>query len=61
MLLPSVEGQEGGKWIVIDSGMSAFREPAFYFYPQKLRDCFNLLSISYVHVLAISHLFVVWL
>lgn len=26
MLLPSVEGQEGGKWIVIDSGM-------LYFHP----------------------------
>lgn len=28
MLLPSVEGQEGGKWIVIDSGMSALHSPA---------------------------------
>lgn len=23
MLLPSVEGQEGGNWIVIDSGMQS--------------------------------------
>lgn len=24
MMLPSVEGEEGGKWIVIDSGISCF-------------------------------------
>lgn len=27
MLLPSVEGQEGGKWIVIDSGIQFFPFP----------------------------------
>lgn len=32
MLLPSVEGQEGGKWIVIDSGIPHFFSSAAPFY-----------------------------
>lgn len=37
MLLPSVEGQEGGKWIVIDSGMSVLHYPAgLLLYPNEV-------------------------
>lgn len=44
MLLPSVEGQEGGKWIVIDSGMSAFFEPACLILSSKIKRLFQFVK-----------------
>lgn len=44
MLLPSVEGQEGGKWIVIDSGMSALRERACLVLSSKIKRLFQLVK-----------------
>lgn len=41
MTLPSVEGQEGGKWIVIDSGLSPL-------YDVRYVGCYRKSKVRYV-------------
>lgn len=62
MLLPSVEGQEGGKWIVIDSGMSVLHYPAcLLLSTPKMKLVFLLLRISFLWWNSYIQHFMVWL